>query len=70
MSQKQGSSKKPRKHKTSAGVNGGGGKVKLSPLQKILIANGGAAHNCRGKRMGQLSVPKQRKTRADKQAAL
>lgn len=69
MSQKQGSSKKKRTPKKSQGKNGGGGKVKLTPLQKVLVANGGAAHHCRGKSMGQLGAPKRRKTRADKQAA-
>ena len=69
MSQKQGSSKKSRAHKESKGKNGGGGKVQLTPLQKVLLVNGGAAHHCRSRSMGQLGAPKRRKTRADKQAA-
>jgi hypothetical protein len=38
MSTKQKSSKKQRTPKTSKGIHGGGGKVILSPLQKVLFA--------------------------------
>ena len=69
MPEKQKNAKKARAHKESKGKNGGGGKVKLSPLQKILLVNGGAAHSTRKKNIGKLTAPKQRKTRADKQAA-
>lgn len=38
MSQKQGSSKKKRTPKRSQGINGGGGKVSLTYLEKALIS--------------------------------
>lgn len=37
MATKQKSSKKPRTPKTSKRIHGGGGKVTLSPLQRVLI---------------------------------
>jgi hypothetical protein len=37
MATKQKSSKKQRTPKTSKGIHGGGGRVSLSPLQRILI---------------------------------
>ena len=41
MSAKQGkSSKKPRKHKVSKGEHGGGGKVRLTELQKVHMGGG------------------------------
>lgn len=49
----EGNSKKPRKRKESAGVNGGGGKTRLTIIEKVLI-NGprgfgglGSAHRTR-----------------------
>jgi hypothetical protein len=36
---KQSNSKKPRTPKTSKGIHGGGGKVTLTPLQRVLIRN-------------------------------
>lgn len=43
MSQKMGSSKKKRTPKTSKGVHGGGGKVKLDRLQLFLMGKGPTA---------------------------
>lgn len=40
MSAKQGSSKKKRKPKTSKGIHGGGGKTRLSGLEKVLMGKG------------------------------
>jgi hypothetical protein len=37
MATKQKSSKKPRTPKTSKGIHGGGGRVTLSPVQRVLI---------------------------------
>lgn len=39
MSQKQGSGKKKRTPKRSKGINGGGGRTKLSVLEKALISS-------------------------------
>lgn len=40
MAAKQGGGQKARKPKTSKGVNGGGGKVRLTRLEKALIVRG------------------------------
>lgn len=40
MADKSGNSKKQRKTKKSAGIHGGGGKTKLTELQKILMGKG------------------------------
>jgi hypothetical protein len=40
LSQKQGSSKKARAHKVSHGEHGGGGKVRLNAVQKVLLGGG------------------------------
>ncbi len=44
MPEKQKNAKSARKHKESQHKNNGGGKVTLSPIEKILICNGGMAH--------------------------
>lgn len=47
MAQKEKKTKASRAHKESKGKHGGGGKVKLTPIQKILLVNGGQAHHLR-----------------------
>lgn len=50
MAQKEKATKKRREHKESQAKHGGGGKVRLTPLEKVLIANGGVAHSLLRKR--------------------
>lgn len=67
MATKEKKTKNTRTHKESAGKNSGGGEVRLTELQKVLLVNGGMAHRLRGNK-SLLSAPKTRKTRADKRA--
>lgn len=47
MGEKQKLSKKVRAHKESQHKHGGGGKVRLSELEKVLLVNGGMGHYLR-----------------------
>lgn len=47
MAQKQGSMKSSRAHKESKGTGKGSRPTRLTPLQKVLLVNGGAAHHLR-----------------------
>ena len=47
MPEKQKNAKKARDHKESKHQHGGGGKVRLNELQKILLVNGGMGHHLR-----------------------
>lgn len=45
MAEKMKKTKKARKPKRSKGEHGGGGKVHMTELQKVLIVNGGVGHS-------------------------
>lgn len=49
MPDKQKSSQKSRNAKTSKGEHGGGGRVRLTDLEKVLLVSGGIGHRLRGK---------------------
>lgn len=60
MATKEKLAKARRAHKESKGKNGGGGKVRLTELEKILLVNGGVAHFTRKNTNMRLGAPKRK----------